>query len=97
MERIAKRFAWVTVLALAGTVLSVPPLFAGNSRGGHNQEDRDRDRDRGRDHDRNHDRDRGRDGMNDRQRATAVSQRNDDRGRDGQGDRHHHDDGRNHH
>ena len=78
MQRIARQFAWITVLALT-TVVSVPPAMAG-TRGGHNQEDRNHDRN----HDRNRDRDRGRghdNQLRDRRHNDGNAVKNNDRNR----------------
>jgi hypothetical protein len=78
MKRTLRQFALVTVLAVTGTVLSVPSLVADTShRGGHSMDDRNRDR--GKDHDRDRNRDRDRD----RQRGHDNDEHH--RGRGGNG------------
>ena len=51
MQRMGRQLVWAAVLAMTTSVISVPPAVAG-TRGGHNQEDRNRDRDRNQDRNR---------------------------------------------
>lgn len=97
MQRMGRQLVWAAVLAMTTSVISVPPAVAG-TRGGHNQEDRNRDRDRNQDRNRDRDRDRNRDRGHDHDRGddhrTLTNgqrdrgQQNDDRGHDRNKDDH---------
>ena len=95
MQRMGRQLVWAAVLAMTTSVISVPPAVAG-TRGGHNQEDRNRDRDRNQDRNRGRDRnrDRGRDhdrGNDHRTLTNGQRDRNkqvDDRGHDRNKDDH---------